>query len=76
MSITGPAANKLLACNKARLTYDAIEYLLTYINIGYLDIAIECLGAHLDDGEKEKLKYRREDVRPVFNDLTYNSEEL
>ena len=30
----------------------------------------------MDKGTKEKLKYTREDIRPVFNNLTNNTEEL
>jgi hypothetical protein len=76
MSSTKSAVNKLPACNKARLTYDAIESVLAYTNIGHVDNTIEVLGAHMDEGAKEKLKYTREDVKPVFNDLTDNAEEL
>ncbi|KAF4627298.1 hypothetical protein G7Y89_g10854 [Cudoniella acicularis] len=76
MSSTESTINELPASNKAGLTYDTIEILLSYTNIGYVDSAIELLGAHLDDDAKEKLKYTREDVRPVFDDLTDNAEEL
>ena len=76
MSSTKPTINKLPARNKARLTYNIVERVLAYINIGHVDNTIEALGAHMDEGTKEKLKYTREDVRPVFNDLTNNTEEL
>jgi hypothetical protein len=76
MSDTKSAINKLPACNKARLTYDAVERVLAYTNIGYVNNTIKVLRAHLDKGAKEKLKYTREDVGPVFNDLTDNAKEL
>ena len=68
--------NKLSAYNKVRLTYDVIERVLAYTNIGHVDNTIEALGAHIDKGAKEKLKYTKEDVRPMFNDLINNVEEL
>jgi hypothetical protein len=49
---------------------------LAYINIGYVDNTIEALGAYIDKGAKEKLKYIREDIRPMFNDLINNAKEL
>jgi hypothetical protein len=76
MSSTESIINKLAASNKTRLTYDAIEQVLAYTNIGHVENTIEVLGAHLDKDAKEKLKYTREDVRPVFNDLTNNAKEL
>jgi hypothetical protein len=62
--------------SEARLTYDTIERVLSYTNIGHVDSAIEILGAYMDDDAKEKLKHTREDVKPVFDDLTDNFEEL
>ena len=76
MSSTESAINKLPARNKPRLTYDAVERVLAYTNIRHIDNTIEVLGAHMDEVAKKKLKYTREDVRPVFNDLTDNAKEL
>jgi hypothetical protein len=76
MSSTKPAINKLPARNKARLTYDVVKRVLAYTNIGHVDNTIEALRAHMDEGVKEKLKYTREDVKPVFNDLINNVKEL
>jgi hypothetical protein len=76
MSSTEPTVNKPLVGNKAKLTYDTVERVLAYTNIGHVDNPIEGLAAHIDKGAKEKLKYTREDVRPVFNDLTDDVEEL
>ena len=76
MSSTKPVINKLSARNKARLTYNIIKRVFAYINIGYVDNTIEALGAYIDEGAKEKLKYTREDIRPIFNDLINNAKEL
>ncbi|KAH8799667.1 hypothetical protein F5884DRAFT_758148 [Xylogone sp. PMI_703] len=67
-------ANKIPACDKARLSYDVIENILAYTNIGHVDNTIEGLGTYLDQSAKEKLKYKREDVRPVFKPLTNDTE--
>jgi hypothetical protein len=50
--------------------------MLAYINIGYINNIIEVLGAHLNKAIKEKLKYIREDIRPMFNNLIDNTKEL
>ena len=76
MSNTKSTINKLPARNKARLTYNIIEHVLAYINIGHIDNIIEALGVHMNEGVKEKLKYIREDIRLVFNDLINNTKEL
>jgi hypothetical protein len=76
MSSIKPIINKLLARNKARLTYNVVKRVLAYINISHVDNTIKALRAHMDKGVKEKLKYIREDVKLVFNDLTNNAEEL
>jgi hypothetical protein len=62
--------------SEARLTYDTIERVLSYINIGHVNSAIEILGAYMDDNAKEKLKHIREDIKPMFNDLINNFKEL
>jgi hypothetical protein len=76
MSNFESASSKPPAPNNAKLTYDAIEGVLAYTNLGHVDNTIEGLGAHIVKGAKDKLKYTREDVRPVFNDLTDNAKEL
>ena len=68
--------NKPPASNEARLTYDTIERMLSYTNIDHVDSAIGILGAYRDDSAMENLKHTREDVKPVFDDLTDNFEEL
>ena len=73
---TKSTVNKIRASNKATLTYDVIEYVLAYTNIGHVENTLEVLGAHLNEPEKEELKYTRENDRPVFKDLTDNAEEL
>ena len=50
--------------------------MLTYINIGYINSIIEVLGVYLNKDAKEKLKYIREDIRPIFKDLINNEEEI
>ena len=50
--------------------------MLAYINIGHINNTIEALGAYIDEGAKEKLKYIREDIRLIFNDLINNAKEL
>jgi hypothetical protein len=50
--------------------------MLAYINISYIDNIIKVLRAYLNKGAKEKLKYIREDIRPIFNDLINNAKEL
>jgi hypothetical protein len=51
------------------MTYDAIEHVLAYTNIGHVDNTLEVLGAHLNEPEKEELRYTRENVRPMFKTL-------
>jgi hypothetical protein len=47
---------------------------LDYTNIGHVDNTLEVLGAHLNEPEKEELRYARENAMPVFKDLTDNAE--
>jgi hypothetical protein len=49
---------------------------LAYTNISHVDNTIEVLRAYLNEGAKEKLKYIREDIRLIFNDLIDNAKEL
>jgi hypothetical protein len=76
MNSTESMINELPATVKVGLGDDTIEILLSYTNIGQIDSAIELLAPHMDNDAKEKLKLARQDVRPVFDDLTDNPEEL
>jgi hypothetical protein len=49
---------------------------LAYINISYVNNIIKVLGAYLNKGAKEKLKYIKEDIRLIFNDFINNAKEL
>jgi len=62
--------------SEARLTYNTIKRVLSYINIGYINSAIEILRAYIDNNIKEKLKHIREDIKPMFNNLIDNFKEL
>ena len=50
--------------------------MLAYINISYVDNTIKVLRAYLNESAKEKLKYIKEDIRPIFNNLTNNAKKL
>jgi hypothetical protein len=76
ISSTKPIVNKLLVDNKAKLTYNAIEHMLAYINIDYINNIIKGLAAYINKGTKDKFKYIREDVRPMFNNLIDSAKEL
>jgi hypothetical protein len=49
---------------------------LAYINISYINNTIKALKAHMHEGAKEKLKYIREDVKLIFNNLINNAKKL
>jgi len=49
---------------------------LAYINISYVDNIIKVLRAYLNKGAKEKLKYIREDIKLIFNNLINNTKKL
>jgi hypothetical protein len=50
--------------------------MLAYINISYINNIIKVLRAYLNKSAKEKLKYIREDIRLIFNNLINNAKEL
>ncbi len=50
MSSIESLVNKIPAPNMARRNYDAVERVLAYSNIGYVDNTIEALGAYTDKG--------------------------
>jgi hypothetical protein len=49
---------------------------LAYTNISYINNIIKALRAYINKGAKEKLKYIREDIKLIFNNLTNNAKEL
>jgi hypothetical protein len=50
--------------------------MLAYINISHVNNIIKVLKAHLNKGAKEKLKYIKEDIKLIFNNLINNAKEL
>jgi hypothetical protein len=50
--------------------------MLAYINISYINNIIKVLKAYLNKGAKEKLKYIKEDIKLIFNNLINNAKEL
>jgi hypothetical protein len=50
--------------------------MLAYTNISHIDNIIKVLGAYLNKGAKEKLKYIKEDIKLIFNNFINNAKEL